>query len=145
MTESSESGRPSANAVRDLQAALRTQGAAADPMAVVQAHVAAVHSGDPELMAADYHADARITRGAQVVVPLPYFRQAIGRLGDSRVVVKSLRRDPAAVADMPGAARIVMEWEMHGGKAAGTAGTDTFVVRGDRIVDQQEVLHTADY
>jgi hypothetical protein len=38
-----------------------------------------------------------------------------------------------------------MHWELQGGPGNGTRGTDTFTIRGDRIVDQQVVLHTADY
>jgi hypothetical protein len=38
-----------------------------------------------------------------------------------------------------------MRWELRGDAADGTRGTDTFTVVGDRITDQQVVLHTADY
>lgn len=137
--------RPTAGAVRAMQESLRALGDRADPIEVVRAHIAAVQCGNPEQMAADYSAEARITRGSDVVVPLPYFRMAIGRLGDSRLFVASLTRTPQNPADPPGTTRIVMEWELQGGPAAGTRGTDTFFVRGCHIVAQQVVLHTADY
>ena len=136
--------RRSTGKVRARQAALRAQGPAADPMAVVQAHIAAVRAADPELMAADYSDEARITRGTDVVVPRHYFPQAVLRLGSSKLVVKSLTPGQPPAGDAS-ATRIVMQWELHGGTADGTRGTDTFTVRGDRIVDQQVVLHTADY
>lgn len=133
--------RPSADAVRAMQAALRAQGAAADPMAVVLAHIEAVRCGDAALMAADYTDAARITRGAQVVVPREYFPLVLERLGPSRLMVHSLQAGPATAAGTP----VAMQWELRGGKADGTRGTDTFTVQGDRIVDQRVVLHTADF
>lgn len=136
--------RPATDAVRAIQAALRAQGAVADPMAVVQAHIAAVRCGDAGLMAADYGDAARITRGADVVVPRDYFPLALQRLGPSELVVHSLTTGTSTDPGQAGT-RIVLQWELRGGKADGTRGTDTFTVRGDRIVDQQVVLHTADY
>jgi len=136
-------GLPTRAAVLQLQATLRAQGAAADPMAVVQAHVAAVRCGDAALMAADYSDAARITRGADVVIPREYFPLALQRLGDSVLVVHSL--DPVAGGGAQAGTRIAMQWELRGGKAEGTRGMDTFTVLGDRIVDQQVVLHTADF
>ena len=135
--------RPARNTVLALQAALRAQGPAADAMAVVQAHVAAVRCGDAVLMAADYTDAARITRGAQVVVPRDYFPLVLQRLGSSQLVVHSLA--PVDAAPASAGTRIAMQWELRGGKADGTRGTDTFTVVGDRITDQQVVLHTADF
>jgi len=43
------------------------------------------------------------------------------------------------------ATRISMRWELRGDRADGTRGTDTFTVSGDRITDQQVVLHTTDF
>lgn len=134
--------RPSREAVLALQSTLRMQGASADPMAVVQAHIAAVRCGDAVLMAADYTDDARITRGSDVVVPRDYFPLALQRLGFSTLVVHHLEVLGSATA---GATRIAMQWELRGDKADGTRGTDTFTVIGDRITDQQVVLHTDDY
>ena len=132
--------------VRAAQQALRAQGAAADPLAVVRAHIAAVHTRDPALMAADYADTARITRGSAVEMPAPYFARAVQRLGSSRLVVRSLQKhegDPAT--RHAGCVDIVMQWELQGGPGHGTRGTDTFTIRGDRIVAQHVVLHTPDY
>ena len=139
-----EPGGMSADAVRALQRVLREQGPAADPLAVVRAHVAAVHCGDPQLMAADYGQGARITRGSTVVDPHSYFLTVVQRLGASRLVVESLE---LAAPDPVGAwGRVVtMRWRLEGGQAHGTSGTDTLHVQGDRIVAQQVQLHTADF
>ncbi|MEY4266818.1 MAG: hypothetical protein RIS90_1353 [Pseudomonadota bacterium] len=126
-----------------LQAALRTQGAAADAMAVVEAHVAAVRCGDADLMSADYTEAARITRGMHQVVPRDYFPLALQRLGCSQLVVHSLTRIDADAS--ASGTRIAMQWALCGGRADGTRGTDTFTVVGDRITHQQVDLHTADY
>jgi len=143
MSAPAHKDRPSRDAVLALQAALRAEGASARPLAVVQAHIAAVRCGDAALMAADYSDAARIRRGTQVVVPREYFPLALRRLGTSELVVHSL----AEVApDGPAhSTRIAMHWELRGDQANGTRGTDTFTVVGDRITDQQVVLHTADY
>jgi hypothetical protein len=136
---------PSRASVRAVQQSLRLQGAAADPLAVVQAHIDAVHTGDPALMAADYAEEARIRRGAAIEVPAHYFPQAVRRLGHSRLLVHSLQRvwpEPPFTAR---GAVVSMQWELLGGGAHGTRGTDTFTVVGDRIVDQQVQLHTPDY
>ena len=135
--------RPSRDAVLALQSPLRRQGASADPMAVVQAHIAAVRCGDAVLMAADDTDAARITRGSTVVIPREYFPLALARLGSSMLVVHGLERVPGP-PDAAGT-RIAMQWELRGDAADGTRGTDTFTVVGDRITDQQVVLHTADY
>lgn len=130
--------------VRAMQHALRLQGSAADPLAVVRAHVAAVQCGDPVLMAADYARGARITRGTTVVDPQSYFPTVVQRLGGSRLVVESLE----LAADPPdgAVARVVtMRWRLEGGQAHGTSGTDTLHVQGDRITAQQVQLHTADF
>ena len=139
-----EPGGMSADAVRALQRVLREQGPAADPLAVVRAHVAAVHCGDPQLMAADYGQGARITRGSTVVDPHSYFLTVVQRLGASRLVVESLE---LAAPDPVGAwGRVVtMRWRLDGGQAHGTCGTDTLHVQGDRIVAQQVQLHTGDF
>jgi len=134
----------SPHAVSEMQAMLRAQGQAADPLQVVHAHVAAVHSKDPVLMAADYACGARITRGADCVDPAMYFAQAVQRLGSSQLCVHALRQEDNS-PERPDLSRIVMEWELQGDRAHGTRGTDTFYVSGDRIVDQQVVLHTADF
>ena len=136
--------RPSGAAVQALQQALRSLGAAADPIAVVQAHIAAVHSGDPVLMAADYANSARIARGADIEVPAQYFPRAVQRLGTSRLQVHALDRSTRPDTP-PGCSIVIMQWELQGGPGDGTRGTDTFTIRGDRIEDQQVVLHTPDY
>lgn len=126
-----------------LQAALRTRGAAADAMAVVQAHIAAVRCGDAVLMSADYTESARIVRGRQQHVPSEYFPLALQRLGGSVLVVHSLTRIDAGESAF--GATIVMEWALCGGRADGTRGSDTFTVVGDRITQQRVDLHTADF
>lgn len=135
---------PSKAEVQAAQQVLRQQGAAADPLAVVQAHIAAVHTRDPELMAADYCDGARITRGADSEIPAQYFPRAVQRLGTSRLLVHDLRC--SAAGNTPAGCSIVtMQWELQGGPGNGTRGTDTFTIRGDRIVHQQVQLHTPDY
>jgi hypothetical protein len=134
---------PTRDAVLMLQAALRTQGAAADAMAVVQAHIAAVRCGDAVLMSADYTESARITRGKQQHVPHEYFPLALQRLGSSLLVVDGLTRVDAAAPEL--GTHITMHWALCGGRADGTRGTDTFTVVGDRITNQQVDLHTADF
>ena len=139
-----EPGGMSADAVRALQRVLREQGPAADPLAVVRAHVAAVHCGDPQLMAADYAPGACITRGSVVVDPWSYFPTVVQRLGASRLVVESLE---LAAPDPVGAMKriVTMRWRLDGGQAHGSCGTDTLHVQGDRIVAQHVQLHTADF
>ena len=143
MTLPAQQPPPTRDAVLVLQAALRTQGAAADAMAVVQAHIAAVRCGDAVLMSADYTEAACIMRGRQQVVPCEYFPLALQRLGSSVLVVHSLTRI-AAGERAPGT-HIAMQWALCGGRAGGTRGTDTFTVVGDRITHQQVDLHTADF
>ena len=134
---------PTRAAVGAVQAALRTQGAAADAMAVVRAHIAAVRCGDAELMAADYADAACITRGTTVVIPHEYFPKALQRMGNSVLVVDSLSQITAD--DKASGTLVVMQWALRGGVADGTRGTDTFTVVGDRITRQQVDLHTPDY
>ncbi len=143
MTLPAHQPRPTRDAVLVLQAALRTQGAAADAMAVVQAHIAAVRCGDAVLMSADYSESARIMRGKQQHVPHEYFPLALQRLGSSVLVVHGLTRIDAGASE-PGT-HIAMQWALCGGRADGTRGTDTFTVVGDRITHQQVDLHTADF
>lgn len=143
MSAAATQGRPLRAAVVALQSQLRAQGATADPIDVVQAHIAAVRCGDPELMAADYTDAARITRGGAVVIPREYFALALKRLGSSVLVVHGLDRAPGPPNAT--ATRISMRWELRGDRADGTRGTDTFTVSGDRITDQQVVLHTTDF
>ena len=131
-------------AVMAAQQALRAQGAAADPLGVVQTHIAAVHTGDPVLMAADYSDRARITRGAKLEIPAQYLPRAVQRMGASRLLVHTLQRRETASLQA-GATTVVMQWELQGGAGHGTRGTDTFTIRGDRIVDQQVILETPDY
>ena len=129
--------------VRAMQSALRAQGATADAMAVVRAHIAAVRCRDPVLMAADYAEAARITRGQTVVVPRDYFPRALERMGQSVLVVNSLTQ--VASLDEASGTLVVMQWALSGGPADGTRGTDTFTVVADRITHQQVDLHTADF
>jgi hypothetical protein len=76
-------------------------------------------------------------------VPREYFPLALQRLGISTLVVHSLQQ---STGESPASGvRIAMQWELRGGAADGTRGTDTFTVVGDRITDQQVVLHTPDY
>lgn len=131
-------------AVRALQQMLRSSGINADPLAVVQAHVAAVRTGDPVLMAADYAPQALITRGSQIVAPRAYFPGVARRLGNSRLVVSAITvASPTGTA--PEVSTVTMHWQLAGGRADGTRGTDTFLVHADRIVHQTVLLHTADF
>lgn len=132
-------------AVRAAQHRLRQQGAHADPLEVVRVHVDAVHTREPALMAADYAEGARIRRGQALEIPAAYFVQAVQRLGASRLQVHELKLAEPGAAGAAGAAVVLMHWELTGGAAHGTRGTDTFTVRGDRIVDQHVQLHTPDY
>ena len=134
---------PARAAVLAMQAALRTQGAAADAMSVVRAHIAAVRCGDPVLMSADYADNARIVRGTTVVVPREYFPEALLRMGNSVLVVHDLCEPNAG--DKSSGTRIMMHWALSGGGADGTRGTDTFTVVGDLITHQQVDLHTPDF
>lgn len=134
---------PARAAVLAMQAALRSQGAAADAMSVVRAHIAAVRCGDPVLMSADYAETARIKRGTMVVVPREYFPSALQRMGSSVLVVHDLSQ--LSAGDQSSGALIVMHWALSGGAAHGTRGTDTFTVVGDLITHQQVDLHTPDF
>jgi hypothetical protein len=134
----------SREAVQAAQHGLRLQGARADPLAVVQAHIAAVHTRDPALMAADYSDGARITRGADSEIPAQYFPRAVLRLGTSRLLVHELLCSTPANGPA-GCSIVTMQWQLQGGPGNGTRGTDTFTIRGDRIVHQQVLLHTPDY
>lgn len=133
-----------AAAVAALQGMLRSSGINADALAVVQAHVAAVRTGDPELMAADYAPQALITRGLKVVAPRAYFPGVAQRLEGSRLVVSAITIAPPT-GTVPDVSTVTMHWQLAGGRANRTCGTDTFVVRADRIVQQTVVLHTADF
>ena len=133
-----------AAAVAALQGMLRSSGINADALAVVQAHVAAVRTGDPELMAADYAPQALITRGLQVVAPRAYFPGVVQRLEGSRLVVSAITVAPPTGTG-PDVSTVTMHWQLAGGRANRTCGTDTFVVRADRIVQQTVVLHAADF
>ncbi|MDE0653129.1 MAG: nuclear transport factor 2 family protein [bacterium] len=115
--------------------------AARGPRQVVEDHLAAVLTGDPAAMAADYAPDAVLVRhdasyeGAVVIGE--YFTSVPARLGSGRVQFGE-RRDE-------GEDRISVRWHIAGGPGDGTAGRDTFTVTGGFIVHQTVALDDADF
>ena len=111
------------------------------PRQVVEDHLAAVLSGDPAAMAADYASDAVLVRhdssygGAAVIAE--YFTSVPPRLGGGEVVFGE-RRDA-------GDGRISVRWRISGGPGDGTSGCDTFTVTGGFIVHQTVALDDADF
>lgn len=118
-----------------------TEPAQRTPSAVVEDHLAAVGSGDPAAMAADYAPDAVLVRhdgayeGAAAIVD--YFASVPDRLGGGKVRFGE-RRDE-------GESRISVRWLIAGGPGDGTSGRDTFSVADGFIVHQTVALDDADF
>ena len=110
-----------------------------DPLATVKDHLDAVHTGDPEAMAADYAADAVLVRevtyqGKGAIAA--YFTTVPQRLGDGRVEFAEPRLEGALVA---------VAWTLRGGPGDGTSGTDRFEVADGIIVRQTVTLDGGDF
>lgn len=107
---------------------------------VVERHLAAVASGDPDSMAVDYADDAVLVRGGEVhrgrdAITM-YFRTVPGRLGGGHVEF-----DGTTICGDT----VVFWWRIVGGPSDGVSGHDTCTVRDDRIVSQQVHLDTDDF
>ena len=110
-----------------------------DPLTVVQDHLAAVHTGDPEAMAADYADDAVLVRdvtyrGREAITG--YFTTVPDRLGDGRVEFAEPRLEGDVVA---------VAWRLVGGPGDGASGTDRFEVADDMIFRQTVTLDGGDF
>ena len=110
-----------------------------DPLTVVEDHLAAVHSGDPESMAADYAVDAVLVRdvtyhGRDAITH--YFTTVPERLGGGRVEFAEPRMEGGQVA---------VSWTLVGGPGDGTSGTDRFDVANGMIVRQTVALDGGDF
>lgn len=110
-----------------------------DPLGAVRDHLAAVHTGDPEAMAADYAVDAVLVRdvdyrGRDAIAG--YFTTVAERLGDGRVEFAEPRLEHELVA---------VSWTLVGGPGDGTSGTDRFVVADGMIVRQTVTLDGGDF
>ena len=111
-----------------------------DTAAVIARHLAAVRSGDPEAMAADYSADAVLERpdGTHHGQPaiLAYFRTVPDRLGGGEVVFgRTEVSDEVAV----------IRWRIVRGPGDGASGSDTCTVRDGMIVHQRVQLDSNDF
>ena len=110
-----------------------------DPLTVVRDHLAAVHTGDPEAMAADYADDAVLARdvayqGREAITG--YFATVPERLGDGRVAFA----EPLLEGGM-----VAVAWTLLGGPGDGTSGTDRFEVADGMIVRQTVTLDGGDF
>lgn len=110
-----------------------------DPLTTVKDHLAAVHTGDPEAMAADYAEDAVLVRdvcycGRDSVAD--YFTTVPERLGDGRVEFAEPRLEGAVVA---------VAWKLAGGPGDGASGIDRFEVADGMIVRQTVTLDGEDF
>ena len=110
-----------------------------DPLTTVKDHLDAVHTGDPEAMAADYAADAVLVRnviyqGKDAIAD--YFTTVPQRLGDGRVEFAEPRLEGGLVA---------VAWKLVGGPGDGTSGTDRFEVADGMIVRQTVTLNYGDF
>lgn len=126
-------------------------GSARDARTVAEDHLAAVRSGDPGAMAADYAEHAVLARpgerfeGRAAIVA--YFATVPERLAGARVVFDSLE-----VADGPaagegadsGTATATFRWHLEG-SAALASGTDVCTIRDGMIVHQVVRLDGADF
>ncbi|MDE0580547.1 MAG: nuclear transport factor 2 family protein [bacterium] len=110
-----------------------------DPLTTVKDHLDAVHTGEPEAMAADYAPDAVLVRevtyqGKDAIAA--YFTTVPQRLGDGRVEFAEPRLEGALVA---------VAWKLVGGPGDGTSGTDRFEVADGMIVRQTVTLDGGDF
>lgn len=118
-----------------------TDPAARSPREVIEDHLAAVLTGDPAAMVADYAPDALLVRhdasyeGTAVIAE--YFTSVPRRLGSGEVQFGERRHE--------GEGRISVRWRIAGGPGDGTSGRDTFTVTGGLIVHQTVTLDNADF
>lgn len=111
------------------------------PREVVEDHLAAVLTGDPAAMAADYAPDAVLVRhdasyeGAAVIAD--YFTSVPVRLDGGEAQFGERRRESES--------RVSVRWSIAGGPGDGISGRDTFTVAGGFIVHQTVALDTADF
>ena len=110
-----------------------------DPLTVVRDHLEAVHTGDPEAMAADYADDALLVRdvdyqGREAITG--YFTTVPERLGNGRVAFAEPRLEGDVVA---------VAWTLVGGPGDSTSGTDRFEVADSLIVRQTVALDDGDF
>ena len=110
-----------------------------DPLTTVKDHLDAVHTGDPEAMAADYANDAVLVRdvtyqGKDAITD--YFTTVPRRLGSGRVEFAEPRLEGTLVA---------VAWTLSGGPGDGTSGTDRFEVADGVIVRQTVALDGRDF
>ncbi len=110
-----------------------------DPLSAVQDHLAAVHTGDPEAMAADYADDAVLVRdvayqGRGAIAG--YFSTVPDRLGVGRVEFAEPQLEDGLVT---------VAWELVGGPGDGASGTDCFEVANGVIVRQTVTLDGGDF
>ena len=110
-----------------------------DPLTTVKDHLDAVHTGDPEAMAADYAADAVLVRdityqGKDAITA--YFTTVPQRLDDGRVEFAEPRLEGTVVA---------VAWKLVGGPGDGTSGTDRLEVADGMIVRQTVTLDGGDF
>ena len=110
-----------------------------DPLTTVKDHLAAVHTGVPEAMAADYAPDAVLVRevtyqGRDAIAD--YFTTVPQRLGSGRVEFAQPLMEGELVA---------VSWTLKGGPGDGTSGTDRFKVTDGLIVRQTVTLNGKDF
>ena len=121
-----------------------------DPITTVKDHLDAVHTGDPEAMAADYAADAVLVRdvtyqGDAVLgarCDLPGQRRHCRLLHHRAGMVMTTRRWPGGVRPASNGRRIGGRGmgAAVGGPGNGTTGTDRFEVAEGMIVRQTVTL-----
>ena len=110
-----------------------------DPLSAVRDHLDAVHTGDPEAMAADYTDDAVLVRdvtyqGRDAIAG--YFATVPDRLGNGQVEFAEPRLEDGLVA---------VAWKLVGGPGDGASGTDRFEVTQGMIVRQTVTLDGGDF
>jgi limonene-1,2-epoxide hydrolase len=107
---------------------------------VVRRHLAAVGSGDPVRMAADYAVDAVLERGDDVhdgwMAIADYFDTVPARLAGRRVEFVAV--------DAVGDDRVTVRWTIVG-TGIDASGTDHYLVAAGRITHQRVVLDGADF
>jgi ketosteroid isomerase-like protein len=110
-----------------------------DAVTVVRDHLAAVHTGDPDAMAADYSTNAVLERevayrGRAAIAG--YFATVPARLGGGRVEFDEPHLEGELVA---------VSWTLVGGPGDGTSGKDRFEVAGGMIIRQTVTLDGGDF
>ena len=101
--------------------------------------MAAVHTGDPEAMAADYSIDAVLVRDVAYrgrAAIAGYFATVPERLGGGQVEFA----EPLLEGE-----QVAVSWMLVGGPGEGTTGTDRFEVANGMIVRQTVTLDGGDF